>query len=990
MSDDTGKEFRTDILKKEYNKYSKYCYDYQLHIEKCYRHHIINIIDRNNSLKILNDIIRQLNIIYNTEMIDICDNDKILTKVPDGKLNDIKQLYNIYKTTGIKNNIFAEKYENLFNDPFNEIFNLFINSLAKKIGFPSIEFTLNFLINDQYKRLYNDNTNNLLNILSILFIPIKYEANPINSENSENGDTENNTSESLNNLELINDITIKKSNHTVYTLLNESVNIYIKLNVNLHLNNNYLKHIKYLKLTGYFTNDPLNVVIRTSQICNNYIYNLKIDLESYVLSRKEINDKFVKTYIRNSSISDLLAFSHEEFYSKLYNDYNLSIKLNSLSFVNLIKEFSKEEDDVNQNLKHMFVIIKILLLGTESSVNSAGLLYGLTKEKKSLDNDYSVSDIIYDNLNYILQIKLRKTIVNIKNELTRIKNINIDDIDIKKQVIACKNMPNSIKRSALEKIEEMKTANNEYYKQLMYVKTLLNYPWPSSDDDTIFYDIGKSKEKSKQFLNNVIKNLNEKVYGHVECKESIKELLGKWICNPSSPGSAIGLAGPPGVGKTLIAKAIGDALNIPFVQITLGGQNDGDLLHGHGYTYSGSQPGMIVKKMVEAGSARCIMYFDELDKACKKYDNNEIYNILIHITDPITNTEFQDRFFQEIKFPLNKVLFIFSYNDSSLIDSILMDRIKEIDIKPFKLLDKKKIVDQFILKDMCELIGFDGKSIKLADGVPEFIINQYTNEPGVRELKRKFEKIFLKLNIDRIYNKGAFKGVNKFSKGKPLTLTLDSVEKYLGKEIVHVQKVHEKDTVGVISGLFCNSSGGGGILPIQVYENFTNGNCKFTLKLTGSQRRVMRESVTAAFTAALHCIKEDIRNEYLKKNNFGLHIHCIHISTPKNGPSAGGAFAIGFVSRVLNKKIRNDMAITGEIDLSGNITKIGGLQYKLPGAKRAGVKTVLVSEENKEDIDTIKKEYPDLIDNNFKVILVKTLNQALEHFLIDYDPTQFN
>ena len=395
-------------------------------------------------------------------------------------------------------------------------------------------------------------------------------------------------------------------------------------------------------------------------MCYNFIYSKKKELESYIFDKNEINKNFVRSYMRNILLVDILTLSNESFYKNITSDYKLYNKLSKLSFIYLMKEFVKDDTNTKNCLKNMYNIIRLLLLGSDESVNIAGLLFGITKEKKT-DTLFSISEIIYKNLSHLSQIKLRKTIVSIKNEMDNIKSMSIDDIDLKKQVVVCKNMPIEVKKAAFEKIEEMKQSNNEYYKQLLYVKTLLNFPWPSNDDDAFFEEIGNIKGKSKIFLDNIIKNLNDRVYGHNECKDSIKELIGKWVSNPSSSGSAIGLSGPPGVGKTLIAKAIGQSLGIPFVQITLGGQNDGELLHGHGYTYSGSQPGMIVKKMVEAGSARCIIYFDELDKACKKYDSNEIYNILIHITDPNMNTEFQDRFFQEIKFPLNKVLFIFSY-----------------------------------------------------------------------------------------------------------------------------------------------------------------------------------------------------------------------------------------------------------------------------------------------------------------------------------------
>lgn len=949
-----NKDFKINNLLEEYNKYSEIFLNFQNHIEKCYTEHILTINDRNNLLKSLNDLVRQLNTTYNIAMIDVYDNNKLNKNevMNEKESNELRNLMNIHKMLGI----------NDFNDPFSDICKSLLSKIGSKIGFPSIHIALSLLISDQYKYLFDDESLNILKLFDHIFIPLKYQL------------------ESINNKELIiKNISIKKTEIDKDILIINCAKISIKFNENQLIN-----------LYGYFLIDSLNVTIKTSQLCNNFIYQKKKEIETYIISKKEINDKFLRSYLRNISACDIIILSNEEFLEKIREDYKIYNKLIKLSIICLMKEFVKEENNIKACIINMYNVIRLLLLGTEESINIAGLLFATSKEKK-MDGDLSISDIIYKNLSYLSQIKLKKTTNSIKSEIDRIKAMSIDDIDIKKQIAVCKNMPDTVKKAAFEKIEEMKNSNNEYYKQLLYVRTLLSFPWPSPDDDTFFSDIGKSKEKSKNFLNNVINKLNNKVYGHQECKDSIKELIGKWICNPSSSGSAIGLAGPPGVGKTLIAKAIGESLGIPFVQITLGGQNDGELLHGHGYTYSGSQPGMIVKKMVEAGNSRCIMYFDELDKACKKYEGNEIYNILIHITDPNINSEFQDRFFQEIKFPLNKVLFIFSYNDSSQIDPILMDRIKEIEVKPFKFMDKKIILNKFLIKEMCELVGFENESIKFDDQTIDFIINQYTNEAGVRELKRKLEKIFLKLNIDRIYNTNVFEKINNLSKNKPVTLTNQLIGNYLGKNNLHIQYIHKENLIGVINGLYATDSGQGGILPIQIFDNYTNSDDKFTLKLTGSQRRVMRESVISAFTTAIHCIRQDIRDEYIRMHPHGLHVHTpASCATPKDGPSGGGAFSAGFVSRILNKKIRNDIAITGEIELTGKITKIGGLQYKLPGAKRAGIKLVLVSAENFDEIETMKKEYTDLFDDNFKVILVENLSQILEHALVDFDKSEIN
>lgn len=967
MNNFTIRDYKIINLQKEYVRYSTFLYNIQTHIDRCYTYFIINSTDRNNYLKIISDLLKQINTTYNSQMVSICEtinsedstNSENIINIEDdilidqnGTFDDIKHLVDIYNTFDIKNTETNKQLSNIFIDPFIDIKKNILNKLTSHIGIYSIFDGLNLIIGSQFAKYYNKDIMTTLNIYNSIFIPLKLS---IQTESRK---------------ELI----YLKNTTDNEVIVDDIVDLYIqKLD----------KDDTHIVFTGYFNTDPLGIIVRTSQICNNFIYQKKKVIEAYS-NKQPINDKFIKMYIKNAPLNDIIILTEEEFFKKMELDYQLYNKLTRMSFMNLMKEFVKDDKNNKINLKHMFRIIKLLLLGNEESVNVAGLLFGISKERKP-GHEFSIADIIYKSLNFSLQVKLKKSSINIKNELEKLKTISMEDIDLKKQIAICKNMPESVKKATLEKVEEMKSSNNEYYKQLLYVKTLLNYPWPSDNDNSLFIDIIKTNKNTRDFLDSVIIKLNEKVYGHDFCKNCIKELIGQWVSNPTSSGTAIGLVGPPGVGKTLIAKAIGDALDIPFVQITLGGQNDGDLLHGHGYTYSGAQPGMVVKKMVEAGSSRCIMYFDELDKACKKHDSNEIFNILIHLIDPNTNKEFQDRFFQEINFPLDKVLFIFSYNDSSLIDSILLDRIKEIKVKPFKLQDKKIIANKFLIKEMTKLVGFDNDSILITDDDIEFIIDHYTYEAGVRDLRRKLEQIFLKLNIDRIYKKDIFKDINNISSKNTITVPRELIKSYLGKESVQIQTIHTDDTVGVINGLFANDAGKGGVLPIQIYINYTGGDDKFTLKLTGNQRKVMRESVVSAFTTAVNIIRDDIRNDYIKNNPYGFHIHTPGGAIPKDGPSAGCAFTTAFISRILNKKIKHNIGMTGEIELTGKITKIGGLHYKLTGAKRAGITTVFVPLENSYDIETIKSDYKDLFDNDFKVVLVDNISEILEHALIDFD-----
>jgi ATP-dependent Lon protease len=408
--------------------------------------------------------------------------------------------------------------------------------------------------------------------------------------------------------------------------------------------------------------------------------------------------------------------------------------------------------------------------------------------------------------------------------------------------------------------------------------------------------------------------------------------------------------------------------------------------------------------MVEAGKARCILYFDELDKATSKHGHiNEITSILIHLTDPNMNKSFQDRFFQGVDFPLDKVVMIFSYNDSSLVDPILLDRLKEITVKPYTTNEKIKIVKEFIIKEIVDSIGLENEEwTNLSDEIIEYIIENYTNEAGVRDIKRYIEKIFLTLNLDRLYKRGLFESNIKsptcdsptgFTKNKVSTLEkleIDMINTILEKPNNEIVKIHPHPEVGIINGMYATSNGDGGIIPIQIFANYSSAANSYEIKLTGKQGEVMKESVHCSLTAAIDYIRRNIKkykikdlDKHLLENfKFGFHVHAPSTSTPKDGPSAGCAFTSAFISRILGKPIRNDIAMTGEIELTGRITKIGGLNFKLIGAKKAGVKLVFVPKENEKDLEEIKEKYPKLFDENFDTKYYEFVDEIIDTILI--------
>jgi ATP-dependent Lon protease len=729
---------------------------------------------------------------------------------------------------------------------------------------------------------------------------------------------------------------------------------------------------QWIYFYGHIKNDDyLLMSVKSHNIYNdisNYIIQKKLNIENVIND----NDIYKKQLIKYIELWELVSMDNDELLNYINENHKKYIELNNKSFNYLMKEFLNNS---SKNITNCFDIIKLLLLGSEDNINVAGLLYSLLYEKKNIDF-HLIAHIIYYNLIFVNQVKLKKISYNLKNELEKLNDLSYENIDYKKQLAINKNIPNYIKSLVLEKINEMKLNNNDQYKQLTFIKTILHFPWSCNND--IFFDLHKNIDSANLFIKNIQKNLNTITYGHQKAKDKLLLQIGQWISNPNSKGNAISFCGSPGVGKTLLAKSLGKILNIPFVQITLGGQNDGELLHGHAYTYSSAQPGMIIKKIVEAGSSRCILYFDELDKtSVKNNNNNEIMNILIHLTDPNMNKTFQDRFFQGIDFPLDKVIFMMSYNDSSKIDPILLDRLIEINIKSYNIFDKLNIVENYILNEIKTMVGLDCDIVFYKDDMKR-IIEDYTNESGVRQIKKIIEDVFLKINIDKILNKNKYDIIH---------LTYDFITNLLNNlKKIHFDKINDENEIGLINGLYATNNGNGGIIKIQIKKNiFGDKNI-----ITGNVGNSMKESIDVAYTLACDYInknkdKYNIDNfeEYLRNNFKSYHIHCGDISTNKDGPSATTLITICFISIILNKKINQKISCTSEANLQGNLMKIGGLEYKLFGAKRSGIEKVIICKDNEDDLIEIKKNYNSIFDENFDCIILNTLNDVIDLILIN-------
>uniref|UniRef100_A0A6C0EC63 Lon proteolytic domain-containing protein n=1 Tax=viral metagenome TaxID=1070528 RepID=A0A6C0EC63_9ZZZZ len=935
------------IIQKSYRTRGNVLSNLIIHIDKLYDNYIINNDQKKKLLNQINEIINQLNGLYNDLIQDCSNNEK--------KSKKMEKVYTYIKTLIGNKPISIEILDDLITRYAGKGFiidnsfydtDIAIQNISINYGLANLSDIIDIWNLEQIK------THENFKLINQYFVPLKIIV--IKNKN----DIADNTTK-LN----------KIDNEFYEYLLNDLFSL-----------ETYQNKKKYC-IYGYFNFDCVNSIIRTAEICNESLSKKKKEIESILNKLTTINKQFKQAYLKTLGMGDLMSLDGKNVknvITVLYQKYN---KYSNMNFKNIMTEF------LQSNLNAKYEIIKILLMGgSNNSINTAGLLFGATKDSKNNENTKMtlISDIIHKNLPYYSQLKLKKSGFLLGQELEKIKSMGSDDVDLKKQVLTNKNMPAYVKKIALERLDEMKSGSSEYYKQLTYVKILIDYPWIGENDDDVFSSITGNLEKATEFLVNLKTKLDKTVYGHEKSKDTIIELVAKWLTNPNSMGKVVGLHGPPGVGKTLFAKTLGDALDIPYTQINIGGVDDGSVLSGHSFTYSSAQPGLIIKKMITAGSPRCIMFFDEVDKTGVKHGINEVTNVLIHATDQNSNDKFNDKFLQEIGFPLTKVLFIFSYNDRHKIDRILLDRIEEIEIMPYTMEDKIRITKDYLMKELTKDVGMDYESIKISDDAISYIIESFTVEAGVRELKRKIEKILTKLNVDRIYGKPPFSKKKEFNKKKPIVIDIDMVDKYLLKPNLLVKKIYDKNEVGVGGGLYATNVGIGGLLPVLIYKNYSN-KVGYKLKLTGSQKRVMRESVEFANTLAMNMVKDEYIKIFMDSNPYGLHIHTPDASTFKDGPSAGTIFTVALISKILNKKIKNNVSMTGEIEHNGMITAIGGLDCKLSGAKRAGVNLVFIPKENKTDYDKIIKTHKNLIDDNFKVILVDHVIEILEYALIDDD-----
>lgn len=801
---------------------------------------------------------------------------------------------------------------------------------------------------------------------------------------------------------------------------------------------------KIIVCEGYFTSDNFNIIRRNNRF-KNKIVNLK-----KLVKIEGIDEIFSERYIEQISLRDFIVNNKNELsdnisiaYEKLHFYKDMSLTELLLTFNTSTLERQREmltililSDSQSASLASLMYDILIkkekpdkakeLYFSLHSSVQKLFdiALTNFNQENKKL-KEINIDDIPFDK-----KITMSKAPENAKikamEKFKQMKGGGLFNSSSDSKVEAWLNgfirIPFGIYKNNnlftfLEsfpiKIKELLNILNDKY-NIDGLKVLSKLDLNKTLNlNTVIIEIGKLLMKSefsnfyltkcsklinkwneyklnrKVYIKEVRQTLDNAVYGNDEGKGQIEKLIGQWI-NGKTEGFILGLQGPPGVGKTTIAKrglckCLKDANGEPrpFAFLPLGGSTNGSTLVGHNYTYIGSTWGRFVDILMESKCMNPVIFIDEIDKVSRTARGNEIIGILTHLTDLSQNDEFEDKYFSGIKFDFSKCLIVFSYNDANLIDPILRDRITEINLKPLNITDKLVVSKKFLLPEIMEGVGLDSTEIELEDDCIKYIIETYTYEAGVRKLKEKFLDIMRHINLDRIYG-----DVHEFKKIK---IDKELVDKILEKkQKITFKKIPKKPYIGYVNGLYATTTGIGGLTVIEVVKSFSDQ--KLGMTLTGSQGDVMKESMKCAKTIAWNIlpteIKKFIKKDWEENGSWGLHIHTPDAATPKDGPSAGGAITLAIISRLSNVAIKNIIALTGEIDLKGNIKKIGGLTAKLLGAHKAGVLEVFIPEENKEDLDLIQKENI-LPNKNFKVTLVDSIKDLIENCLVDND-LEFN
>ena len=640
----------------------------------------------------------------------------------------------------------------------------------------------------------------------------------------------------------------------------------------------------------------------------------------------------------------------------------------------LLKMVSKE---VVENANFLFRDSKVVLSSLKGGITSDKLCDLVAAEIRIPENDrtkYLLTNSINDRLHFLLEdIQKQKNLQSIEtkiNETVRksadqnqkeyylrekmraiqeeLGDSKMDDAKKLLDDIEKSDMPPLVKDKALKELrryEYLAPSSSESSVVRTYLETLISIPWAKQTED-------------ETDINVAIDKLESSHYGLDKVKERIIEYLSVKMLTGKNPQTILCLSGPPGVGKTSLAKSIAQALKREFVKTSLGGVHDEAEIRGHRRTYVGALPGRIINGMIKSGVTNPVFLIDEIDKLVMN-ERNDPSSALLEVLDPEQNQFFSDHYVEE-DYDLSKVLFITTANYLQNIPAPLRDRMEVIELSSYTEIEKFYIAKKFLVTKQVVNHGLDESKFKISDAAIRAIINDYTREAGVRQLERLLGSIVRKAIKEILIKK-----VNM------VKITKDNLHNYLGKVLFKNNKIQKKDMVGIVTGLAYTQAGGD---TLEIEATYYEG--KNQLILTGNLGDVMKESAMAALSYIKTNAKElGINSEIIEKNDF--HIHVPEGAIPKDGPSAGVTIATALISSLSNRKVNRFVGMTGEITLNGRVLPIGGLKEKAIAASRSGLKEIIIPFDNEKDIEDIPKEVRDKLKIHFATKIDDVLEIAL-------------
>ena len=628
-----------------------------------------------------------------------------------------------------------------------------------------------------------------------------------------------------------------------------------------------------------------------------------------------------------------------------YGTVNLRAAKENLPSLLLINDLSELLDQIAIQLPWDYTVRQNVLECTLLSVRYETVLQTLLTEMEvyRIKKDFQEkvkADIDKNQKEYILREQMKI----IRQELG--EDTSLSDADDYQEKAEKLEAEKEVKEKLLKEIgrfRTMPTGSQEANVLRTYIETLLELPWKkmSKDNDDILH----AQEV-----------LNEDHYGLEKVKERILEYLAVRSLTKKGTSPIICLVGPPGTGKTSIARSVARALNKKYVRISLGGVRDEAEIRGHRKTYVGAMPGRLAEGLRQAGVSNPLMLLDEIDKVSSDY-KGDTSSALLEVLDGEQNVRFRDHYI-EVPIDLSQVLFIATANTTQTIPGPLLDRMEVSEVNSYTENEKFHIAKDYLVGKQRERSGLTEEQIVFSDKSLEKIIHNYTREAGVRNLERRIGDVCRK----------AAKGYLEDKKHSRIRITESNLEKYLGKEKITFEGANEEDEVGIVRGLAWTSAGGD---TLQIEVNVMPG--KGNLLMTGQLGDVMKESAQTALTYVRSiCPEYGLADDYFEKHD--LHIHIPEGAVPKDGPSAGITMATAMLSAVTGKKVLAKVAMTGEITLRGRVLPIGGLKEKILAAKMAHIKKVLVPEKNRPDIGELSKE----ITKGLEIIFVKNMEAVVK------------